>query len=292
MTRIGELRYTPRVIRYLTRSLQLLEWVPVLVVRYRFLTVVRCPPVRLTEFHLKSKTTKKATQTTNSTAASKKARPNSKSAAVIAKVIRNARAAQIAKGKIPPSALNGGNGTAKVIASKTPVVIAPKPITIEIINFKAGDKIVYPGHGVGEVEAIRITTIGGEEHQFYNIKIIETGMKVMVPMTQASTVGLRKICDKKAIDKVYEILRNRNFKIDTQTWNRRFREYSQKIKTGSVYEIAVVLRDLSVLSADKELSFGEKKMLDMAQNLLVSEIAIAKARPQEKIMGELKEIFS
>jgi len=254
---------------------------------------------------LKSKTTKKATpsalkatalKTTaqNTAVPSKKARPNSKSAAVIAKVIRNARAAQIAKSKVTPAALSGSNGTAKIIASKTPVVVATatKTITIEIINFKAGDKIVYPGHGVGEVEAIRITTIGGEEHQFYNIKIIETGMKVMVPMTQASQVGLRKICDKKAIDKVYEILRNRNFKIDTQTWNRRFREYSQKIKTGSVYEIAVVLRDLSVLSADKELSFGEKKMLDMAQNLLVSEIAIAKARPQEKIMGELREIFA
>lgn len=114
----------------------------------------------------------------------------------------------------------------------------------------------------------------------------------MVPLIQAEAVGLRKVIDKRAVQKVYAILKNRNFKIDTQTWNRRFREYSQKIKTGSVFEIAEVLRDLSVLSIDKELSFGEKKMLDTAQSLLVSEIAIAKARPQEKVIGELQAIFS
>ncbi len=162
---------------------------------------------------------------------------------------------------------------------------------VETVSFKVGDKIVYPGHGVGEIEGVRTTVLGGQEHHIYNIKILDSGMKVMVPVNQAMAVGLRRIIDKKAIDTVYDILRDRNFKIDTQTWNRRFREYSQKIKTGSVFEIAVVLRDLSVLSADKELSFGEKKMLDMAEALLVSEIAIAKARPHDKVAGELKSLF-
>ncbi len=161
----------------------------------------------------------------------------------------------------------------------------------ESVSFKLGDKIVYPGHGVGEIEGVRTTVVGGQEHHIYNIKILDSGMKVMVPVSQASAVGLRRIVDKKAIETVYDILRDRNFKIDTQTWNRRFREYSQKIKTGSVFEIAIVLRDLSVLSADKELSFGEKKMLDMAEALLVSEIAIAKARPHDKVAGELKSLF-
>lgn len=158
--------------------------------------------------------------------------------------------------------------------------------------FKVGDKIVYPGHGVGEIEGIRTTVLGGQEHHIYNIKILDSGMKVMVPVSQASSVGMRKIIDKKAIDEVFAILRDRDFKIDTQTWNRRFREYSQKIKTGSVFEIAIVLRDLSVLSADKELSFGEKKMLDMAESLLVSEIAIARARPHDKVVVELRELFA
>lgn len=160
------------------------------------------------------------------------------------------------------------------------------------VSFKPGDKIVYPGHGVGEIEGIRSQQLGGQDHHIYNIKIIESGMKVMVPVSQATSVGLRKIVDKRAIDEVYAILKDRDFKIDTQTWNRRFREYTQKIKTGSVFEIAMVLRDLSVLSADKELSFGEKKMLDQAEALLVSEIAIAKARPHEKVAGELRALFA
>ncbi len=179
-----------------------------------------------------------------------------------------------------------------LLAVRQPVeklVDAPK--AVESINFKLGDKIVYPGHGVGEIEGVRTHVLGGQEHHIYNIKILDSGMKVMVPVSQASSVGLRRIIDKKAIDSVYDILRDRNFKIDTQTWNRRFREYSQKIKTGSVFEIAIVLRDLSVLSADKELSFGEKKMLDMAEALLVSEIAIAKARPHDKVAVELKALF-
>jgi CarD family transcriptional regulator len=158
--------------------------------------------------------------------------------------------------------------------------------------FKSADKVVYPGHGVGVINAVLAKAIGGTQQQVYEITIVSSGMKIMVPVSQAESVGLRRVVDKKAVDKVYAILRDRNFKIDTQTWNRRFREYSQKIKTGSVYEIAEVLRDLSVLSADKELSFGEKKMLDTAQTLLVSEIAIAKSRTQEKVMVEIQSIFS
>ncbi len=183
---------------------------------------------------------------------------------------------------------------APVVAAKVGVdkSTATQGVTTTGITFKTGDKIVYPGHGVGEIEGIRTTVLGGQEHHIYNIKILDSGMKVMVPVSQASAVGLRKIVDKKAIEEVFSILRDRDFKIDTQTWNRRFREYSQKIKTGSVFEIAIVLRDLLVLSADKELSFGEKKMLDMAESLLVSEIAIAKARPHDKVVGELRALFA
>ena len=183
---------------------------------------------------------------------------------------------------------------APVVAAKVGIdkAVGLSVVSSNGIAFKTGDKIVYPGHGVGEIEGIRTTVLGGQEHYIYNIKILDSGMKVMVPVSQASAVGLRKIVDKKAIDEVFSILKDRDFKIDTQTWNRRFREYSQKIKTGSVFEIAIVLRDLLVLSADKELSFGEKKMLDMAETLLVSEIAIAKARPHDKVVGELRALFA
>lgn len=235
-----------------------------------------------------------------------------KSAAVVKMKTQRANLKLVAKtgSKIPVSKITRSDGgpSSNVIAGKfgsdqpaaKPVlavrasvekVVEVQTTKVEAISFKLGDKIVYPGHGVGEIEGVRTTVLGGQEHHIYNIKILDSGMKVMVPVSQAAAVGLRRIIDKKAIDTVYDILRDRNFKIDTQTWNRRFREYSQKIKTGSVFEIAVVLRDLSVLSADKELSFGEKKMLDMAEALLVSEIAIAKARPHDKVAGELKSLF-
>ncbi len=159
--------------------------------------------------------------------------------------------------------------------------------------FNMGDMVVYPGHGVGKINSLKAKSIAGTEQQFFEILIVETGMKIMVPMQQANSVGLRKVVKKGEVDKVYAIIKERNIKIDTQTWNRRFREYSQKIKTGSVYEIAEVYRDLAVLShGGKELSFGEKKMLDTAQTLLVSEIAIAKARTPDKVIGEIQALLN
>ncbi len=157
-------------------------------------------------------------------------------------------------------------------------------------DFNVGDKVVYPAHGVGTIDAIQARKVGGDEQKYYMLTILETGMKIMVPVSQVKTVGLRKVVDTKTIDKVYDILRDRNVELDTQTWNRRYREYTQKIKTGSVFEIAKVIRDLSVLRSDKELSFGERKMLDTAQGLLIKEISIAKARPEDSIKAELQQI--
>ncbi len=157
--------------------------------------------------------------------------------------------------------------------------------------FKVGDKVVYPGHGVGKIEELTARTIAGTKQEFFNISINETGLKIMVPVPQADSVGLRKVVDKKSIDKIYAILKMKNKKVDTQTWNRRFREYSQKIQTGSLYEIAEVLRDLSALKGDKELSFGEKQMFEKAESRLVSEIAIARAKSRDKVRVELQELL-
>ena len=164
--------------------------------------------------------------------------------------------------------------------------------TTVVTKFEVGDKVVYPGHGVGQIETIEAKSIAGTEQQFFGITIIESGMKVLVPVAQAPSIGLRRVVDRKAVDEVYAILKRRDIRIDTQTWNRRFREYSLKLKTGSVFEIAEVMRDLSVLSSDKELSFGEKKMFDTAENLLVAEVAIVKARPADKIKAEFKALMS
>jgi CarD family transcriptional regulator len=117
-------------------------------------------------------------------------------------------------------------------------------------------------------------------------------MKIMIPMNKVGSVGLREIIGEKEVRKVYSILREKEVSVDSTTWNRRYREYMEKIKTGSVFEIAEVLRDLQRLKTDKELSFGERKMLDTARNLLVKELAIAKSHSEEKIMEELRGIFA
>ena len=160
------------------------------------------------------------------------------------------------------------------------------------VTFRVGDKAVYPAHGVAEITGIERREISGTEQTFYILRILENGMRIMVPMKNAAAVGLRRIIGKDMVAKVYKILRDKKVEIDQQTWNRRYREYTEKIKTGSVLEIAKVLRDLFVLKGDKELSFGERKMLDTARNLLVKELAIAKSHSEEKIMEELRSIFA
>jgi CarD family transcriptional regulator len=117
-------------------------------------------------------------------------------------------------------------------------------------------------------------------------------MTIMIPTDNVTSVGLRPVIGREMVAKVYRILRTKKIEVDQQTWNRRYREYTEKIKTGSVIEIAKVLRDLFVIKADKELSFGERKMLDTARNLLVKELSIASADPEEKIIQDLKNIFA
>lgn len=159
------------------------------------------------------------------------------------------------------------------------------------LPFKVGDKAVYPAHGVGVVQSIEHREILGTKQTFYVLQILDSGMKIMVPTGNVDSVGLRKIISKVDAEEVYSILKKRNIKIDHQTWNRRYREYMDKIKTGSVYEIAEVLRDLLLLRFDKELSFGERKMLDTAKGLLLKELAICENRDEEEIEEEINDLF-
>ena len=158
--------------------------------------------------------------------------------------------------------------------------------------FAVGDKAVYPVHGVAEVVGLESRDIGGNKTNVYILKVIETGMRIIVPTTNAGSVGLRDHITSKQVKEVYEILKARDIPRDTQTWNRRYREYMEKIKTGSVFEIAEVMRDLSVLRVTKELSFGERKMLDNARGLLLKELALAKNVSEDKIAEEIDSIFA
>jgi CarD family transcriptional regulator len=159
-------------------------------------------------------------------------------------------------------------------------------------QFAIGEKAVYPVHGVAEVVAMENRDIGGANTAVYILKILETGLKIMVPTANAATVGLRELIGAKQVKEVYAILKSRDVPRDTQTWNRRYREYMEKIKTGSIFEIAEVLRDLCVLRTTKDLSFGERRMLENARMLLVKEIACAKGTPEAKVAEEIDAMFS
>ena len=159
-------------------------------------------------------------------------------------------------------------------------------------TFRVGDLAVYPAHGVAQIIGVETREISSSKQTFYILKILDNGMKIMIPTKNAAAVGLRELIREEEVDEVFEILKSREVSVEGQTWNRRYREYMEKIKTGSVFEIAEVLRDLQRLKTDKELSFGERKMLDTARNLLVKELSIARSHPEEKIMEELKNIFA
>ncbi|HDM76918.1 MAG TPA: CarD family transcriptional regulator [Deltaproteobacteria bacterium] len=157
--------------------------------------------------------------------------------------------------------------------------------------FKVGDLAVYPAHGVGVIESIESKEIGGCQQDFYIMRILENDMIIMIPTTNAESVGLRQLISPEDVPKIFKILKSREVSVDGQTWNRRYREYMEKIKTGSVFELARVLRDLSVLREDKDLSFGERKMLDTARSLLVKELSIAQNVDEAKIEKDINGIF-
>ncbi len=158
--------------------------------------------------------------------------------------------------------------------------------------FKVGELAVYPAHGVGVIESIEEKEISGTCQLFYTMRIVDNGMTIMIPSCNIKSVGLRQIIPKKKVKEVYDILKDRDTEIDNQTWNRRYREYMEKIKTGSIFEIAAVLRDLFILKNEKDLSFGERKLLDTAMNLLVKELAIAEGTNEDKVRMGFDVIFN
>ena len=159
-------------------------------------------------------------------------------------------------------------------------------------DFKRGDLVVYPAHGVGIIESIELKELSGANQKFYVMRVLDSDAMIMVPVDNAKTVGLRRVVKKSMVPKVYKILKEKNGGVvDNQTWNKRYREYTDKIRTGCVMELAKVLRDLYLLKFDKELSFGERRMLDTARNLLVKELSIAKNTKEEKVAEELDRIM-
>lgn len=160
------------------------------------------------------------------------------------------------------------------------------------MNFKIGDLAVYPYHGVGIIEAIETRKVSSNEETFYVLRIVGNGMVLLVPTESAEQIGLREVVSHTEASRIFKILKNRkvNIKLD-QSWNRRQKEYNEKLRTGSAFEIAEVLRDLEHLRRKKDLSFGEKRMLGTARNLLIRELSVAMKSEEDEIEKKLNSIF-
>ena len=158
-------------------------------------------------------------------------------------------------------------------------------------KYNIGDKAVYPGHGVGEIEAIETKKINDMELSFYIMKIINSGLKIMVPVNNIKGTGMRDLIDEDDIEKVLSILKERDIKIENITWNKRFKDYNERLKSGSIQEVATVLRDLVILGKTKELSFGEKRMYEMAVNLISQEISFVKQQSQNEVISYIEKIL-
>jgi len=172
------------------------------------------------------------------------------------------------------------------------LVIEEEEPTTTIKEFHVGDLAVYPAHGVGRIESIESRTINGDKNDFYILKILENSMVIMIPTWNVESVGLRNIIKKSQLPEIYAVLKRKKDGIfDNQTWNRRYKEYMDKLKTGSLYDVAEVFRDLFLLKLVKDLSFGERKLLDTAKRLLLKELCTAKNADEETTWAEVESLF-
>jgi CarD family transcriptional regulator len=140
------------------------------------------------------------------------------------------------------------------------------------VGFKVGDKVVYPNHGIGVIENIERRDIGSIDAEFLRLRIMANDSTVMVPKGNTVNVGLRPIVSKKEVDQVFDVLKDNSVKV-FDDWKGRFQENSDKMRTGSITEVALVFKSLSHLALQKNLSYRERRMLDRARYLIVSEIA-------------------
>ena len=157
--------------------------------------------------------------------------------------------------------------------------------------FKIGDKVVYPMHGAGVIEAIEEKEVLGSTRKYYIMRLPVGDMKVMVPMDSVGDIGLRQVVDEDSLKRVFNILQDHNNTM-VNSWNKRYRNNLEKIKSGDIYEIAEVVRNLVLREKEKGLSTGERKMLDNARQILVSELALIKNSKTEAVENMIQEMFA
>ncbi len=156
--------------------------------------------------------------------------------------------------------------------------------------FDIGDKVVYPNHGAGTIVDIESREILGEEKKYYIMKLPIGEMKVMIPVDKVDEIGVRDIIDEEEADEIIALLKGDQSKM-SQNWNRRYRANMEKLKTGDIYEVGGVVRDLTIRDEEKGLSTGEKKMLNNARKILISELVLAKEAAEEEIKTIIDKAF-
>jgi len=150
------------------------------------------------------------------------------------------------------------------------------------MDFRVGEKVVYPNHGVGIIEEVTQRSVNGMPEEFYMLRIHSNASLVMVPTANVKSVGLRKIIKKTEVDGLFKLLEDDFFIPDTD-WKGRYKDHSEKMRTGSIFHVAEVLKSLVYLSYKKSLSFREKRMLDRARQLIVSEVATVRGLNEKSV---------
>lgn len=148
--------------------------------------------------------------------------------------------------------------------------------------FKIGDKIVYPNYGAGIINSIEEKEVLGEKKQYYILNMLISAVEIMIPIDNINKLGIRHIIENDKIEELMNIMKEEKGEMD-QKWNKRFRDNMEKIKTGDIYEIAVVVRDLMIQDNQKGLSTGEKKMLNDAKDMMVSELTLVMNDTSENV---------
>ena len=156
--------------------------------------------------------------------------------------------------------------------------------------FDVGDRVVYPNHGAGIIESVDERIVEGEARQYFVLKLSQGDLKVLVPTDNTLVVGLRGVISASEVDQVFDVLKQEQSAMPTN-WNHRYKKNRDKLKSGDVYEVAEVVRNLAIRDREKGLSTGEKRMLNLARDILVSEIVFAKDCAGDEVRQMMEEIF-
>jgi len=157
--------------------------------------------------------------------------------------------------------------------------------------FNVGDRVVYPNHGAGTIVSVETKEILGDEKQYYIMKLPIGEMKVMIPVEKVEEIGIRNVISEEEADEVLGLLKGDKSKM-SQNWNRRFRANMEKLKTGDIYEVAEVVRNLTIRDHEKGLSTGEKKMLNNSRQILISELVLSKDLQEEEVEELIGDVFN